>query len=122
MNSGLNPSASPQASSDEPVLDEAIIEELQAMGGNPMVERLFDQFAANYQGRFAGPDRTQIARDAHALVSSAGMLGLTRLSRACARLEKACGEDGDVTGILSDVRVEADAALAAAQAWRRAQA
>lgn len=107
---------------DEPVLDEAVLTDLEAMGGEAMVERLLDQFAADWRGRFAGPDRSQIARDAHALVSSAGMLGMKRLSQACIRLETECGGERDVLPLLDSVRILADEALAAAHAWRRGRA
>jgi HPt (histidine-containing phosphotransfer) domain-containing protein len=122
MERGLVPSTPSEAPLEEPVLDKAIIDELEGVGGAAMVERLLDQFATNYRTRFVDLDRAQIARDAHALVSSAGMLGLTRLSQACVRLEKACGDGGtDVMPVLVEVRAEAEAALDAASAWRHAR-
>ena len=41
-------------------------------------------------------DRVQVAHDAHALVSAAGMLGFTRLSRLCREIEAAAHGDGDL--------------------------
>jgi HPt (histidine-containing phosphotransfer) domain-containing protein len=109
------------APGDEPVLDEAVLSDLQVIGGDAMVERLLDRFETDCRGRFADLDRSQIARDAHALVSSAGMLGLRRLSQACARLEAACSGERDVLPLVGEVRILADEALAAAHAWRNGQ-
>jgi CheY-like chemotaxis protein len=118
MISNTNPVIQEIVDGDGPVLDRAILAELMEVGGAPMVQRLLDQFAANYAARFADQAPAQVARDAHALVSSAGMLGLTRLSQACARLEAACEAETDVSPLLTGVRAEAEAALAAAAAWR----
>ncbi|HEV2558729.1 MAG TPA: ATP-binding protein [Microvirga sp.] len=118
MISNTNPVIQEIVDGDGPVLDRAILAELMEVGGAPMVQRLLDQFAANYAARFADQAPAQVARDAHALVSSAGMLGLTRLSQACARLEAACEVEADVSPLLTGVRAEAEAALAAAAAWR----
>ncbi len=103
---------------DEPVLDEAVLSDLETIGGDAMVERLLDRFETDCRERFADLDRSRIARDAHALVSSAGMLGMRRLSQACAGLEAACGGERDVLSLVGEVRILADEALAAAHARR----
>jgi HPt (histidine-containing phosphotransfer) domain-containing protein len=59
-------------------------------------------------GALTGPDGVpaldpaQTARIAHGLVSSAGMLGFTEASQACARLEAACLSGGDLAAAWRD--------------------
>lgn len=45
-------------------------------------------------------DRGQLARDAHALASLAGMLGFSEFSQLCRDLEEACGKGGDFSSPL----------------------
>ncbi|HEY8383891.1 MAG TPA: PAS domain S-box protein [Microvirga sp.] len=111
-----------EARAMKPVLDHAVIDELEALGGLPMVTRLLGQFEDAFRGRFQTPeDRGQMARDAHTLVSSAGMLGLSRLSEACARLERACLEGADPAPLLREVMACAEETLRAVAAWRAAR-
>jgi signal transduction histidine kinase/CheY-like chemotaxis protein/HPt (histidine-containing phosphotransfer) domain-containing protein len=102
-----------------PLLDEEALEGLAAVGGEALVTRLLDQFAADAGRRFAAPqDRGQTGRDAHALTSSAGMLGLTRLSKACAALERACLDEVPAESLLGEVRGLVGPSLGAARAWQ----
>ena len=117
--------AAPPASAPAPVLpmppllDEEALEGLAAVGGEALVTRLLNQFAVDAGRRFAAPqDRGETSRDAHALTSSAGMLGLSRLSKACAALERACLDEAPAEGLLGEVRGLVAPSLGAARAWQ----
>jgi signal transduction histidine kinase/response regulator of citrate/malate metabolism len=58
-------------------------------------------------------DRKAIAAAAHKLRSSAGMLGLQRISVLAGELEDACDEGREIDGLLADLKVADDKA----QAW-----
>jgi PAS domain S-box-containing protein len=100
------------------LVDESVLAGLEALGGTALAARLLDQFAADLDRRFPPHDLAQIARDAHALVSSAGMLGLMRLSADCAALERACLDGADPVPLLPALRDLAARSLAAARAWQ----
>ncbi|MCJ2037431.1 Hpt domain-containing protein, partial [Methylobacterium sp. J-059] len=50
--------------------------------------------------------RVQVAHDAHALVSAAGMLGFTRLSRLCREIEAAAHGDGDLRPLIHRLEIQ----------------
>jgi signal transduction histidine kinase/HPt (histidine-containing phosphotransfer) domain-containing protein/ActR/RegA family two-component response regulator len=50
------------------------------------------------------PDRGQIAREAHAIVSQAASLGFSELAGACSKLEQACGSGADLAGPMDKAR------------------
>lgn len=52
------------------------------------------------EGHLSSDDREQIARNAHALASAAGMLGFSQLSWLCRELEDACNRDKDFSSLL----------------------
>ena len=55
--------------------------------------------------------RPKLARTAHSLVSQAGSLGFTRLSRLSSELEEACGKRGDHSALLRRVKEACHSAL-----------
>ena len=71
--------------------------------------RAVERFAAALA---AGEDRDGLAREAHSLVSSAGMLGFVALSDGCRALEEACGGTGDLEDALRGVLAARSEALA----------
>jgi HPt (histidine-containing phosphotransfer) domain-containing protein len=93
-----------------PSLDREVYGEvLQAIGREGMI-RLLDRLAqqvARCSAKVNGPsaaDRDNLAKDAHALISTAGQLGFHELSEACRELEQACHAGSDLTAAL--VKVE----------------
>jgi HPt (histidine-containing phosphotransfer) domain-containing protein len=76
------------------------------MMGHPAIERLLDRLIEQLdacpdpQGP-AAPDREQLSKTVHALVSAAGMLGFTGLSETCRQLEQACRGDEDLAPALA---------------------
>lgn len=104
-------------------LDRAVFDELVELIGRDQVGRLLDQLAARLQRSFDAPaeDRARLGRDAHAMVSSAGMIGFKAISDACRHLEAACSGDGPapVEGILVRVQALKAATLKEVAALRR---
>ncbi|WP_236960942.1 Hpt domain-containing protein [Methylobacterium durans] len=58
-------------------------------------------------------DRAQIAHDAHAMVSAAGVLGFTGLSALCREIEAAANSGADLSASLSRLETLRTATLAA---------
>jgi PAS domain S-box-containing protein len=86
--------------------------------GREKIDRLLGQLAGQLKDRFAvrpesAQDRSALAKEAHKLVSSAGMLGLVGLSESCARLEAALIAHEDESECLEEVREACQRALAA---------
>jgi signal transduction histidine kinase/CheY-like chemotaxis protein/HPt (histidine-containing phosphotransfer) domain-containing protein len=99
----------PAGSSTGPSLDRDVYGEvLQAIGREGMI-RLLDRLAqqiARCSAKLTGPsaaDRGSLARDAHALISTAGQLGFHELSEACRELEQACHAGADLKVALAKV-------------------
>jgi signal transduction histidine kinase/CheY-like chemotaxis protein/HPt (histidine-containing phosphotransfer) domain-containing protein len=100
----------PAGLTQSPSLDREVYGEvLQAIGREGMI-RLLDRLAqqvARCSAKMNGPsaaDRDSLAKDAHALISTAGQLGFHELSEACRELEQACHAGSDITAAL--VKVE----------------
>jgi CheY-like chemotaxis protein len=99
------------------ILDAAVFDDLSAMVGRDrtlwMLDKLVESVTRLQKADAGGPhDRQQLARDAHSLVSAAGMLGFMELSGAYSELERACVEGSDVAGALDRVKWAGNQALA----------
>jgi PAS domain S-box-containing protein len=92
-------------------------ETLATLLGHEKIAGLLKQLASQLQDRFAGDptsaqERLPLAREAHKLVSSAGMLGFVGLSQSCARLEAVLTTEEDASLSLGEVRQACQRALA----------
>ena len=90
-------------------LDRAVYDSLFDLVGRERVMALLGQLAAQLTERFVGEpvsteDRARLARDAHAMISAAGVLGFLVLSGACKSLAAACAAGGDIVMPLDRVR------------------
>ncbi|GJD42522.1 Sensor histidine kinase RcsC [Methylobacterium cerastii] len=89
------------------VLDGAVFGALKDGFGAERVAALLDLMGAELRDRFRSEaDRVQVAHDAHALVSAAGMLGFTRLSRLCREIESAAHGDADLRPLIHRLEVQ----------------
>jgi HPt (histidine-containing phosphotransfer) domain-containing protein len=121
----VTPTFSQEESSRMPTLDQQTYGGLVAVMGRERVLRLLEQLMAKLEewvsDAHATPEeRQQLAREAHAMVSSAGMLGFAALSTSCADLERACEEGAAVAEVLSRVQAARAEALAEIAALRQA--
>ena len=80
--------------------------------------RLEQQIGAMFPAS-SSPDPQVLARQAHALVAQAGLLGFRDLADSASRLEKACLGHGDVDEAYSAAAAVAQAALAASEGLRQ---
>jgi HPt (histidine-containing phosphotransfer) domain-containing protein len=85
--------------------------------GREKTAGLLGQLASQLKGGFAkslmkAEERQPLAREAHKIISSAGLLGFVGLSRSCAKLEAVLGGETDATECLEEVREACRAALA----------
>lgn len=97
------------------LVDRNALDELNAAIGPEKLMRILDRFVLNLATAFDGADRADAdyGREAHTLVSMAGMLGCAALSVACRGLEQSAVAGGDLTQSLTDVRSLRDRTLAA---------
>ena len=104
--------------STNPICNAATLDELRAMLGADSLAAMLRNFSTDLDVRLReGPDGHQawqaILFDAHAIVSSAGMLGFDHLSQECQSLEEICAApsfaDQDAHEQLRKVRHEIDA-------------
>jgi CheY-like chemotaxis protein len=112
------------------VVDEEVFSEAISVLGNTKGYELLGRLGTELKDRFPrNPDsieeHEQLARDAHKLISTAGLFGLAALSQSCSRLEAAIHKNEDVGPPLEIARAacrEAMAEIAArvASANRRA--
>jgi CheY-like chemotaxis protein len=90
------------------LFDEKVYGDLAQVLGKEKMIRLLDKLAEILQSSLSQiPDRTALAREAHSLISQAGMLGFTELSEACRSLENACLAEENIDAPLaavSDIR------------------
>lgn len=96
------------------------LDELRAVIGPEKLARILDRFLLCLADAFAGRDRAaaDYGREAHTLVSMAGMLGCDALSRACRTLEEAVQAGDDLTGLLAEAERLRDRTLAALRSLR----
>ena len=106
------------------VLDEATLDALAGYVGRERLEEMLGAFAREVEARVSDFDAatpSEIARRAHALVSLAGQLGFTELSRRCAEVETAARDGIDPIPV-DEVRSAADRAIRAARRSRSTRA
>lgn len=102
------------------VVNAATRDDLSSAIGPDKLERLTNRFTTMLAGALAGDERPadDVGREAHTLVSMAGMLGCDALSEACRVLEQAAKHGGDLTVPLHEARRLRDATLAELSAPR----
>jgi HPt (histidine-containing phosphotransfer) domain-containing protein len=107
------------------VLDRSVHAELAALIGAEALAGLTGQLVDDLAGRFIGagdgPEvRARHAADAHAVVSTAGLLGFTALARLCTAFEDAYRAGEPLEARLQEVRRATAAVLAEVEDLRRA--
>ena len=110
------------AQADPAVLDPAVLGELEASLGSERVGGLLELLASELAERFcpSETDRTQIAYDAHTMVSAAGMLGFVGLSGLCREVETAANAGKDLMPLIRRLEVQRATALRAIRKLRAA--
>ena len=97
-------------------LDEVILSDISELLGREKTRALLVQLGAQVSERF-GPslrariERSDLAAEAHAMVSAAGLLGFTDLSDVCRKLETACHTGEDVSGLIEGADIACTDAL-----------
>ncbi len=96
------PAAAPAPAPDGLTHDAAVLDAMRVKFGTARVDGLLDLLAGELSQRFrlAVTDRTEIAHDAHAMVSAAGMLGFGGLSDLCRELEAAAHAGDDLSHLI----------------------
>jgi signal transduction histidine kinase/response regulator of citrate/malate metabolism len=97
-------------------IDAGVYGDLEALLGKErmagLVKKLEDHLARAFAIDPATDlDRQALAREAHIVVSQAGMLGFTELSERCRELERACLADEDLAAPFAKTREARDKAL-----------
>jgi PAS domain S-box-containing protein len=92
-------------------------EAIEALLGQEKIGKMLGQLAGQLKERFSNApldpsERAPLAREAHKLVSSAGMLGFVGLSRSCAKLEAVLATERDATECFDVVRKACQCAIA----------
>ena len=102
------------------LVDRATLDELGTVIGTEKLARLVDRFTASLAAAFEGGERTadDYAREAHTLISMAGMLGCEDLSQACRGIERSVKVGDDLTASLGEVRTLRDRTVAALREMR----
>lgn len=96
------------ASPHSKAFDEKELEHFAIMVGEERVAEWLERLERQLKDAFAGngpirTDRMQIARDAHAIVSQAALLGFPGLAELCATLEQACLAGGEIESLMEKV-------------------
>ncbi|WP_375464780.1 ATP-binding protein [uncultured Methylobacterium sp.] len=96
------------------VLDRGVYGALESNFGRAHAGVLLDLMANELRERFrpGETDRVQVAHDAHALISAAGMLGFADLSRLCRAIEVAAHADADLDPLIRRLEVQRAEVLA----------
>jgi HPt (histidine-containing phosphotransfer) domain-containing protein len=106
-------SSSPTPRENDPfpaaAFDAETFETIARLLGQEKIAGLLKQLAGQLQDRFSDDpasalERLPLAREAHKLVSSAGMLGFVGLSQSCAQLEAVLTTEEDASLRLGEVR------------------
>jgi signal transduction histidine kinase/DNA-binding response OmpR family regulator len=97
----MDPAPEPR-SAETPVLDRDALSAVRDSIGTPRVLSLLALLEAELRDRFqpGETDRMQIAYDAHAIVSAAGMLGFVGLSELCREIEAAAHAGSDLKPLI----------------------
>lgn len=106
-------------------LDHEAYGKLVALMGKEKVLNLLDKLGTQVVETFettllGSADRDRLARDAHAMVSTAGMLGFLELSELCSAVERACRGGLDLDGFMTRVRDTRRTTLETINALRQA--
>jgi CheY-like chemotaxis protein len=118
----------PNAAPAQPAFDSKHYADLASILGAEKLGQLLEKLesallsslpVAQGSGNASGTDLAQLAREAHIMVSKAGMLGFTRLSEACLKLESACLATGPIEAALDEARSARDDALARVATLKR---
>lgn len=98
------------------VPEAAALEAIADMVGRERVQGLLDSLARELDSRFGGGAAPQlrdgIARDAHAMIAAASMLGFDDLARMCREVEAACRSGLDYAPALAELRHHCAAVIA----------
>ena len=110
------PAPAASAASCSRAVDATAYRSLLEIMGTSGVRRLLDTLEERLKELPAlcaptAEERKRLAKDAHALVSAAGMLGFLSLSRSFRELEAACLEGAELADILGRLRVTLDDTL-----------
>lgn len=99
------------------------LDELGKTIGHDKLNRLVDRFAIALADALSGEGRSdaEIGREAHTLISMAGMLGCDALCSACRTLEVAAKHGEDIAPLLAEGRRLRNETLAALTTRREAQ-
>jgi signal transduction histidine kinase/DNA-binding NarL/FixJ family response regulator len=89
-------------------LDHTIFSELKEMVGQERMVKLLtmlaDELAHGFGPSSGTGDREQIAKDSHAMVSAASMVGFVALADLCREVEEACRSGRDLEPLVSHLR------------------
>lgn len=104
-----------------PFFDQQAFEDLRTMMSSERVSEWIAKFLLQLEATFPAtaaetPSRELLARDAHALVSHAALLGFLEFSLLCSELEGACISGGDLDAPIQ--RVRSAARIVASQAHK----
>ena len=90
--------------------------------GPERIDGLLGMLAAELEQRFRvrSGDRAGLARDAHAMISAAGLLGFTGLSDLCREIEQACLAGADLPELQRRIEAARAAALQQIETLRAA--
>jgi response regulator of citrate/malate metabolism len=102
---------------DVEVLDRVTFDTLVTLLGRDKADVLLEKLLRELEGGFdlAGASQTShvsVARKAHRLVSSAGMLGFVSLAESCAAFEAAVGVEGGIESAFETMRKAVTLAMA----------
>jgi len=97
------------------VFDEWEFEHFANVVGGERIGQWLDRLEGDLRRSFVNrspisADRMQVAKDAHAIVSQAALLGFPGLAELCTALEQACHADGEIESLLEKVGVAGRAA------------
>lgn len=110
--------------STSPLVNGDTLDELGETIGRDKLDRLLDRFAVALADAFATQEAApaDVGREAHTLVSMAGMLGCDALCSACRSLEHAAKNGEDIAAPLASTRRLRDDTLAVLSRRRDAPA
>ncbi|MBD8906601.1 Hpt domain-containing protein [Methylorubrum zatmanii] len=99
----------PAGHAQTPTFDPELLAELEILFGRPRLMELLGVLDREISARLDTPasEPSQLARDAHVLVSSSGALAFRTLSDACSALEQACVRGEEVAPSLNTVVIAA---------------
>jgi hypothetical protein len=106
--------------SDPALVNAATLDDLGNVIGAERLDRLIERFSAALTDALNGEGREveAVGREAHTLVSMAGMLGCDAFYAACRTLEYAAKDGLDITAPLAEARRVRDATVAALASHR----